>query len=583
MVVREGTGPSARLVVLESDGTRKPLTITEYKELQAANEHVASRAGTVHIDGSPIASAPVSRSALGDEAIAKAGISIEPGIAALTGYNLYRSDDGGSSYSVIASPDSAATSFNDNTAPRNVEVFYYITAVYTGGEGLSSDTVSATIVDVFEGISNHETPEFRTAATNEGTIGMLNAFGGTPGFEWPLGTNQLFEGAVMVGIAPDQVSDGGRVIVAGAQNALDEDFSFTSNVDTVSFTADETIYRASYDDSNHPNGPQADDGPNAEIPLEVVQTSYSYTDADNSGYLIMKIQVVNTGGATLNDVLVGQYHDWDINAFASNTGEVVFDITQVAGENNDLPFEMEFARLFDATGPVPYIGAVPLSQNVFLSSWILDNASEVFPGGASPLSEANKYNYMLNRRATDPFGDPVGPADKSLVFGLGGGADGDATAGTGYTIAPGDTITTGVALVGGNDAADFIANGKAALQKWSDLGNDITVFAPIFTGIGDDLAGIPTEFSLDQNYPNPFNPTTTIKYGLKEASDVELTVYNMLGQKVRTLVSAQQNAGYQSIQWDGRNDNGSKVASGIYIYKLSANDFVSSRKLILMK
>ncbi|MCK5453841.1 MAG: T9SS type A sorting domain-containing protein, partial [Calditrichia bacterium] len=91
-------------------------------------------------------------------------------------------------------------------------------------------------------------------------------------------------------------------------------------------------------------------------------------------------------------------------------------------------------------------------------------------------------------------------------------------------------------------------------------------------------------------YPNPFNPTTTIRYGLKQASDVKLKIYNLLGQEVRTLISAQQEAGYQSIVWDGRDNRGTPVASGIYIYQLAANpatgvgqSFMSTRKMILMK
>ncbi|NIT58939.1 MAG: T9SS type A sorting domain-containing protein, partial [Aliifodinibius sp.] len=94
---------------------------------------------------------------------------------------------------------------------------------------------------------------------------------------------------------------------------------------------------------------------------------------------------------------------------------------------------------------------------------------------------------------------------------------------------------------------------------------------------------LPTHYALDQNYPNPFNPTTTIAYQLPTISDVELTIYNVLGQKVRTLVDKRQTAGFYQIQWDGRNQFGEKVSSGIYIYKLKAADFVQSRKLILLK
>ena len=94
---------------------------------------------------------------------------------------------------------------------------------------------------------------------------------------------------------------------------------------------------------------------------------------------------------------------------------------------------------------------------------------------------------------------------------------------------------------------------------------------------------IPSEFSLSQNYPNPFNPTTNIKYGISENARVSLVVYNILGQAVRTLVNAEQQAGYYSVVWDGMNDFGSKVSSGIYIYRMTAGNFTSTVKMNLLK
>ena len=105
----------------------------------------------------------------------------------------------------------------------------------------------------------------------------------------------------------------------------------------------------------------------------------------------------------------------------------------------------------------------------------------------------------------------------------------------------------------------------------------------VITGIGDGGVQVPKEFALYQNYPNPFNPTTTIRYDVKQATEVKLVIYNMLGQEVRTLVNNRQDAGYKTVVWDGLNNRGSRVASGIYIYRLQAGDFVQARKMILMK
>lgn len=102
-------------------------------------------------------------------------------------------------------------------------------------------------------------------------------------------------------------------------------------------------------------------------------------------------------------------------------------------------------------------------------------------------------------------------------------------------------------------------------------------------GIGNNGSPVVDEFALHQNYPNPFNPSTTIAYTLKENANVTLKIYNMLGQEVKTLVSAHQAAGVKEVAWDGTNNAGAQVASGIYIYRLEANDFVASRRMLLMK
>lgn len=94
---------------------------------------------------------------------------------------------------------------------------------------------------------------------------------------------------------------------------------------------------------------------------------------------------------------------------------------------------------------------------------------------------------------------------------------------------------------------------------------------------------LPNDFNLAQNYPNPFNPETTIKYALPKSVQVELTIYNILGQKVKTLINEEQKAGFKRITWNGTNDYGLKVASGIYIYRLKAGDFVHQMKMVFLK
>ncbi|HQL23741.1 MAG TPA: T9SS type A sorting domain-containing protein [candidate division Zixibacteria bacterium] len=94
---------------------------------------------------------------------------------------------------------------------------------------------------------------------------------------------------------------------------------------------------------------------------------------------------------------------------------------------------------------------------------------------------------------------------------------------------------------------------------------------------------LPRRFELAQNYPNPFNPTTVIQFALPVATHVRLEVINILGQTVTTLVDRQMEAGYQSVEWNSTNSDGSRVASGVYFYRLEAGTFRDTKKMLLLK
>ena len=98
-----------------------------------------------------------------------------------------------------------------------------------------------------------------------------------------------------------------------------------------------------------------------------------------------------------------------------------------------------------------------------------------------------------------------------------------------------------------------------------------------------DVKVIPGEFALQQNFPNPFNPSTEIRYDLPEEGFVNLSIYNMMGQKVRTLRSETMQPGYHSMVWDGKNDVGSQVATGMYFYSIHMGSFQATKKMLFLK
>lgn len=140
----------------------------------------------------------------------------------------------------------------------------------------------------------------------------------------------------------------------------------------------------------------------------------------------------------------------------------------------------------------------------------------------------------------------------------------------------------------GNDQLNpaIVSNGNlGAIVVWQDYrsGNNFDIYEVGFNtsgiiGINNNGTINPADYMLLQNYPNPFNPVTVISYNLPEASNVKLSVQNMLGQNVTVLVNGTQTAGYHSIEW-----NAARFPSGIYFYRLEAGSFISSKKMILIK
>ncbi len=148
-----------------------------------------------------------------------------------------------------------------------------------------------------------------------------------------------------------------------------------------------------------------------------------------------------------------------------------------------------------------------------------------------------------------------------------------------------DTKITDVSIPTGAFAFEGIlgqfssANPAAGYQFHPVLATDISPAS----GVDEPSAELPAQFALLQNYPNPFNPSTNIRYDLPQAVRVKLVIYNLLGEKVRTLVDASESAGAKQITWNGLNDRGARVASGVYVYRIEAGTFVATRKLLMMK
>jgi len=132
-----------------------------------------------------------------------------------------------------------------------------------------------------------------------------------------------------------------------------------------------------------------------------------------------------------------------------------------------------------------------------------------------------------------------------------------------------------------NDSAMF------EFRTWEDHGFEESLFVnytpPSVVLDGDSLLTSPTAFLLAQNYPNPFNPTTNIEFLLSRPEQVKIEIFNILGQKVRTLVDQYLKAGHKVVDWDGKDDLGKGVSSGIYFYRIKTSEFSQTKKMVLLR
>lgn len=129
-------------------------------------------------------------------------------------------------------------------------------------------------------------------------------------------------------------------------------------------------------------------------------------------------------------------------------------------------------------------------------------------------------------------------------------------------------------LIAGGNFTTAGAKVSAYVAEWNKPATDVGE---------DEEASLPGSFALRQNYPNPFNPTTSIEYAVPTRSHVNVEIFNLLGQHVRTLVDEMKSAGTYKIEWDGTDAAGKSVSTGVYLYRFKAGDYVETKKMLMLK
>jgi hypothetical protein len=155
-----------------------------------------------------------------------------------------------------------------------------------------------------------------------------------------------------------------------------------------------------------------------------------------------------------------------------------------------------------------------------------------------------------------------------------------------FTIAeptPDTTIEFDTASFAGVQGTFLILTSVDGNRQVNPIFHTGTLQVSVATDVDDDGSLLPREFALMQNYPNPFNPTTVISFALPRSSDVRIDLYDITGRLVRTLADETMAAGNHTITFDGRSSSGNQLATGVYFYRMQANGFVATKKMLLMK
>jgi hypothetical protein len=348
----------------------------------------------------------------------------------------------------------------------------------------------------------------------------------TVGFAYKYSGNLLYEGAMISGTSSSQISNAAR----SSLGAYDHDFVVTSDglisKQIPGFLSDEeSIGQFVDEDAADPMG------------IEITQYTYAWNDTMNDDYIIMLFVIRNRKEIDLNNFHFGWFFDWDIDGETYDSNVVQYDS------------ERKMGYVYDAgNGPETNVGFVSLSDEEI-------NFEAIYNEDLGVYTDTEKWSSI----SSGIVKESAGPDDVSFVI-----ANGPITI-PGYS-----KYRLAFAMVAADDSLSLFEHADSAIAMWDYL--------KVLDIEQDEQSQVPLSYNLSQNYPNPFNPRTIINYELRMTNDVELNIYNLLGQKITTLVSNKQQAGKYSVEWDA-----SELASGIYYYELRTSNFRDVKKMVLMK
>ena len=383
------------------------------------------------------------------------------------------------------------------------------------------------------GMATHNTASMQVTVTDEGNIGhtsvrasrhsqgsgiMLTTAAGVL-------TDALFEGGLLVATSATQVSDCVRGTVS------DQAFQHQDFVRAQGSTLEITSPGMRTEQEGRVVLTDADaDSP---IGVEVLQESFTDDGVANEDFIILRYTVTNTSSGRIGDLHVGLYLDWDIAPFGRDA--TAFDTERGVGYFLDEEAE-----------PSLVAGTVLLSETPELHYRAIDIMRVVYPGTQDGgFTELDKWESIS------------GGVQNGGVLSGGQMDASQVTAAGPFAIEPNESVVVAFALVGGTSKSDFLQNVDYAKTRWTGLETDVRS-----ASIQAD------EWELHPPYPNPATFPATLRYSSGASGIVEIAVFDMLGRRVRRLLSETRSRGAHVVTWDGRNEHGTQVPSGLYLVRM---------------
>lgn len=410
-------------------------------------------------------------------------------------------------------------------APQNHDVTFKFS--YTGNGGSYVDAEFYTITVNLDYL-NITVNKVSTTLSSNGRVGFskADAMGGL-GFIYK-DEPMLYEAALMIGKSATQVSNNAR-----NEGNYSEDFKKLISAAKVSGT------QAAFEGIST----FTDESATSPIGLKVKSRMLAYATAPDDKYVIVEYEVTNTTSATLQGIYTGMFTDWDLDESSSNATQydsATKTAYAYARKNVDYPYAG--VRLLTNTAPDSYY---PMSYQLTGD-----------PLADSKFTIAEKYAALSSGIKTTSLGTTSNGYD--IMYSIGSGP---------YNIPANGLITVAYAFISGDNLTDLLNSGNAAQTKYLTIANK-PIIEPTKL----------TSFLLKQNYPNPAKTLTNIPFNLPEKSLTKLTLTNVTGKVIQTLVNETLNAGSYSTPF-----NVTKLTPGVYFYELRAGSYHKALKMIVVK